>query len=365
MKRFAPALVALALLALPAALAAQEPLELSFRFDGVRMYSFYPTGGDLALLLSGPALDLGLGGETELMFKAGGGYQQFVLPRDPATGEPETAAGFNPYDSPNFQWELAFIQAYLRRADGDGLLKVFLLYRGRYDSYAANFPDAVFADAQGLFGSSLMAGASLDSVAVNAHRAKEGIYAELAGEWGPGFLNAATDFWRVSAQARGFPPLFDLPGGGGNLLNLYAAGFGGLDLAGGESVPLYVNRSFGGRELRGSLGDCVRGYESFSYDSAFKAVANLELRLVGPALYFDALVPVLYGFFDAGYFYGFSDAYWHAEDRGPLASTGGGLAIDLFGFAQIGAVAGVKLVEDQLYAVDEAFFWGLTFFLHF
>ncbi len=347
-----------------AALGAQEAeaaSEWRLGFAGVRMLNgIIPTGADLTLSYEG--LDFGLGGDTVLFFKAGGGYQDKLIMRD-ALGQPFYSE--DKYNSPNFQWEAALLQGLALRDDGDNLVELFGFYRGRFDLYQNDAPIALFEDAEGLFGSSLMAGISFDSVVTNRHRAKNGVYAELAGEWGPGFINARSDFWRISAQARSFLTLVDLPREGGNLFNMYGALFGGIDYADGASVPIYVNQSFGGRDLRDSLGESVRGYERNSYDSSFKAVANAELRLVGPALGLEAIVPVLYAFVDGGYYRGFTEAAGYAEEAGFLASAGGGLAFDLFGFAQLGAFAGAKLIEDELYGRPDAFFWSISIFLHF
>jgi hypothetical protein len=354
---------ALALTAL-AALGAQEAEpESDWRlgFAGVRMLNgMIPTGADLTLSYAG--LDFGLKGDTVLFFKAGGGYQDKMIMRD-ALGRP--VYNEDKYNSPNFQWEAALLQGLAPRDDGDNLVELFGFYRGRFDLYQNDAPIALFEDAEGLFGTSLMAGISYDSVSTNRHRAKSGLYAELAGEWGPAFANAKSDFWRLSAQARSFLTLVDIPREGGNLFNMYGALFGGVDYAGGSSVPIYVNQSFGGRDLRDSLGESVRGYERDSYDASLKAVANAELRFVGPALGLEAIVPLLYAFADGGYYRGFSEAAGYADEAGFLASAGGGLAVDLFGFAQLGAYAGVKLIEDELYARPDAFFWSISIFLHF
>ncbi len=346
-----------------AAIGAQESESSDWRlgFAGVRMLNgIIPTGADFTLSYAG--LDFGLGGDTLLFFKAGGGYQDKLIMRD-ALGQPFYSE--DKYNSPNFQWEAALLQGLALRGDGDNLVELFGFYRGRFDLYQNDAPIALFEDAEGLFGSSFMAGISYDSVVTNRHKAKNGFYAELAGEWGPGFLNARSDFWRLSAQARSFLTLVDLPREGGNLFNMYGALFGGVDYAGGQSVPIYVNQSFGGRNLRDSLGESVRGYERNSYDSALKAVANAELRLVGPALGIEAIVPVLYAFADGGYYRGFTEAASYGDEAGFLASAGGGLAFDLFGFAQLGAFAGLKLIEDELYARPDGFFWSISIFLHF
>lgn len=342
---------------------------ISFGLEGVRfLYSLIPSGADVSLTYTG--LQLSDLGQTKLFLKGGGGYQDSVLRRDPLTGDPtlltdDGGTGLA-YNTPNFQWELAAIQGLARRDDGRNLVEVFGFYRGRYDIYPNDgVSSAVFADMQGLFGTSFMGGISFDSRVMNVHRSKRGVYLETTAEWGPGFLNAKSDFWRVSGQARGFLPVLDLPTDDGNLFNVYLAGFFGVDYAAGDSVPIYVNQSFGGRDLRDSLGDCVRGYGWNAYDSSLKSVANAEVRFVGPRVWRDSIVPYLFGFVDAGYYSGFSGSANESDAHGFLASSGAGVAVDALGFAQISLIGGLRLVDDRLYGPLDSFFWGLKFFLHF
>ncbi len=355
---------------LAAAPAFTQDKDLNLALEGARfLYGYIPSGIDLSLTYTGFALSDA--GDTKLFLKAGGGYQDTVLLRDPVSGDPSllvkdegTGLAFN---KSNFQWELAFIQGFSRRPDGANLLEAFAFYRGRFDLYPNDaVSTAVFSDMLGLFGTSIMGGISYNSRVQDQHRSKSGVYAEAAAEWGPGFLNETSDFWRVSAQTLGFLPVFDIPTEGGNLFNVYLGAFAGVDYSAGDSVPIYVNQTFGGRNLRGSMGDCVRGYGWNAYDASLKTVANAEVRLVGPAIVIDAIVPYLFGFIDAGYYAGFADASASfADESGFLASTGAGIAIDLVGFAQAGIIAGLRLVDDQLYGPAEAFFWGIKFFLHF
>jgi len=364
-KRF----LAIALAALLAAPTFAEDGDLKVALEGARfLYGYIPSGLDLSLTYTG--LELSGAADTKLFLKAGGGYQDTVLLRDPVTGDPTLLAKDGgsglAFNKTNFQWEMAFIQGLSRRDDGKNLAEAFAFYRGRFDLYPNDgVSDAVFSDMQGLLGTSVMGGLSYDSRVQDQHRSKSGVYAEASAEWGPGFLNAKSDFWRVSGQVLGFLPVFDIPTEGGNLFNVYLGAFAGVDYSAGDSVPIYVNQSFGGRNLRGSMGDCVRGYGWNAYDSSLKTVANAEFRLVGPAIVIDAVVPYLFGFVDAGYYAGFADSASQSESAGMLASTGGGIAIDLVGFAQAGITAGVRLVDDQLYGPAEKFFWGIKFFLHF
>ena len=66
--------------------------------------------------------------------------------------------------------------------------------------------------------------------------------------------------------------------------------FVSIDFAGGSSIPIYVQESTGGLYPRTSLDDWVRGFETGSYGTTFKAVNNFDIRLQGPAetVFFDA-----------------------------------------------------------------------------
>jgi hypothetical protein len=141
------------------------------------------------------------------------------------------------------------------------------------------------------------------------------------------------------------------------------AAFASVDYTGGISVPIHVNKSFGGRKVRNSLGECVRSYPNDGYDSSLKIVANAEFRLVGPSLVMESIAPILYVFFDAGYYSGFADSPIPGR-QGQLASTGAGLALSILGFAELGAYAGYRLIED-IYAPAERFSWDIKFALHF
>ncbi len=343
--------------------------DLSLSFEGPRFWSGIPSGADFGLTYTG--VQLSDAATTKLFLKTGGGYQKSLLLRDPNSGNPSLSledggTGFA-FNTTNFQWELAFIQGFMRRHDGDNLLEAFAFYRGRLDFYPnETYSDAIFSDIEGLFGNSVMGGISVDSVVQGRHRFKKGVYAEATAELGPALVNERSDFWQLSAQVRGFLPVFDVPTAGGNLLNLYLAAFAGIDYADGASVPMYVNQSFGGRNLRDSLGECVRGYGKNAYDASFKSVANLEFRFVGPAIVLDEIVPYLFGFFDAGFYKGFADASSsYAGESGYISSAGAGIALDIVGFSQMGVIAGLKLIDDTLYGQQDAFFWGIQIDLKF
>ncbi len=342
-----------------------ESGEIGWGLAGLRVWKgFVPSGADFQIGWYG--LGLVEGANTVLYAKAGGGYENRALVRDETTGEPVLYEDGEFFDSPNFQWDAGLVQGVLGRDDGANLLEIFIYYRGRYDINRNDLPEDVFPDVRTLFGTSFIAGIGYDSTSRNDHAVKSGALAEASLEWGPGALNAGkADFLRANAKGAGFLPLFDLdPDAEKNLFAGYLAAFASVDYALGDSVPIYVNQSFGGRDIRGSLGDCVRGYRWTTYDTELKLVGNLEARFVGPALVRADLLPTFYVFADAGYFSGYADATAAADESGPLASVGAGLAIDFLKVAQVGAFAAWRLVEDD-FDPDARFNWGIKLFLHF
>jgi hypothetical protein len=82
-----------------------------------------------------------------------------------------------------------------------------------------------------------------------------------------------------------------------------------------------------------------------SLDGNFKAVNNLEVRLLGPALFLPAIVPGLVAYFDAGCF---GSAGSPGSDAwGFVASTGAGVFVDVFGFAQLTGYLHYRLVGEN------------------
>ena len=126
---------------------------------------------------------------------------------------------------------------------------------------------------------------------------------------------------------------------------MYAGDFVSVDWVTGDAVPLNVRQSFGGRSPRTGLGGAVRGVDSGSLDGYFKAVNNLEVRLLGPALFLPTIVPGLVVYLDAGLFS--SAGCPRPEAWGFVASTGAGVFVDLFGFAQLTLYVHYRLVGEN------------------
>lgn len=359
---------------------------LSFGFEGPR-FNFslgfpLPAGADVEFRQPIAVTPFG---PLSAVLRIGAGYEDKRLLRDALTGDPIAAESdankdtvyanhANSYNAPNGQWALGLL-ACLVPGEKTNLAEAFLAWRGRYDLYLNDLSTSVFPDAQGLFGNAVFAGLAWNGVTTDDRRVMSGISAEASAEWSPaGISSVAVDYLRLDAQAQGYLPLFSHGNEGLNLFSAYLAGFGSVDWATGDSIPIHVMQSFGGRDVRSGLGGgSVRGYPSKAWDASLKAVANLELRLLGPALFgLPWFMPMAYGFFDAGGYAGMAGATTasYAEASGLIMSAGGGFALNVLDFAYIGFKAGVLVPgEDTLFAVYvpelEKGFFSIEFMLHF
>lgn len=381
-------LLVLAALALGGGLLSAQGLD--FSFNGIRYNTAFPgifeslpvpTGADIEFRLPVAGFS---SGPLAVDFRVAGGYEAWRILRDPDSGDPVVAPdeldGKYRYYAPNVQWDLGLVQGILPKDKGN-LLEAFFLYRGRYDDYETSLSNTAFSDMRGIFGTSAIIGLGYDAVTKDSRRVKDGISSEVSAEWGPEALNAnslaSTDFYRLDFKVWGFKPLISYGQAsdeGLNLLSVYLAGYASCDYAGGsdggDNIPIYVLQSFGGRELRGSLGSCVRGYPSASYDAALKTVANGEIRVLGPALFNQAwCIPMVYAFCDAGYYSGLPGSTTKADKSGVIMSSGGGFAIDVIDFAYLGFKAGYLFPgQDSLfntYTDGTRTFFSIEFLLHF
>jgi hypothetical protein len=370
------------LLVLALCLAGLSAQGLEFGVNGIALNSAIvsglpiPTGADIQF-----GLPVARFGDLPLtaVLRLRGGYEDLRILRDPASGapvsEPSSFDGDYRFHAPNFQWALGATQGIVRQ-EGRNLVEAFAFYRGRYDVYNTGLAAIAFNDMKGLFGTSFLLGAAYDSTVRDSRRVRSGLFAELSAEYGPAAINTSpsTDFFRTTLIVKGFKPLLSQGQAADPRLNsfsIYLAGFASVDWADGSNVPIWVNQSFGGRDIRNSLGDCVRGYPTASYDASLKAVANGEIRILGPALLKQAwLVPMFYAFADTGYYSGFAgDSTATSGASGSISSAGAGLNFDIFDFAYVGAYCGFKFPQGSAlystYTSTDAFFWNIQFLLHF
>jgi len=379
--------LALVCLVFLSAVSAEEGSDWKFAVEGLRVlwFGITPTGGDVSLTYSGIELVEDL--NTYLYMKIGGGYEERVFYHTAdgsVLNDTSSITDSHLYKRrmTNFQWEIAGYQGltWNERTD-DNLLESFLYYRGRYDDYNYSAPayesitpylfeeTSPFRDKEGLFGNSVMIGLCWKDLTEDSHQILQGIYGEVSAEYSPYWLGNTifgnTDYWRLNAQVKGFLPLFDLdPASDMNKLSIYLGDYISVDFAGGSSIPIYVMQSFGGKKLRKGLGGSLRGFDKYAWDTRFKAVNNLELRMNGPALGHPALIPTLFTYFDAGCFHGYQTApetFNNSSDF--LCSAGIGIAINAFNIEHVRMSFDFPLYGER--HDGETWFLDLDFALHF
>jgi len=349
---------------------------LQYSLNGVRFnYALLsgipvPTGIDAGIRI--PTKRDGLFFDVRLA----GGFEDRHILRDTKTGDVITTPTFDGvqwFNWPNIEMDGGItIRKTAGGSNGTTWLELFLMGRARYENNSSTLATELFTDSRGLLAFSFLGGLAGNMVSESADMAKKGGAGELAFEYAPQGLDfiGNTDFVRGTLKLTGYVPVYSSAPGRSDGVALYAAGFLAADYASGRRIPLYVLTSFGGRQLRSGLGDSVRGYMSWGYEASTKAVASLEMRLVGPALFnVTKLRPMAYVFGDAGYY---GDLYkcTVSEKQGFLFSSGAGVALDVLDYVYVGARVGYKFpFADALYSLyypsGDRFFWDFCFTLHF
>jgi hypothetical protein len=291
-------------------------------------------------------LPLAPGVDTTIWAYGGGGYEGVSFYREPA-GELVLSGALGSRD-PAFTriealWKAGIAQglAWNSRIEAN-LIDAFAFYRGRYDvnqagagSLLAATSISVLPDRDGSFLSSVLAGLAVNDLRFETkHKVYDGISAEISAEWGPG----AAGWLRFNGTFRWFVPLYDVaPDRPVNLFSVYLAGFLAADyaLGLGGPVPMCVRRSLGGRDMIKGLGGALRGVDSTSADTNFKAVNNLEIRMNLPALFLPDLVPGIVVFWDAGYFDQVGEPSVATPASGFVTSAGAGISLNLLDIATL------------------------------
>jgi hypothetical protein len=354
------------MLALTAAASAQMAMPtgvLTFTNFNVRAYwwGIVPSGGDFSTLYNGfkifPELDtiiendFGAGYETDNFYRKPGGYLYFG---PSGTGSPV------PYDRFELLESLGIRQGILwDKSRNRNLLEAFLFYRLHYDwnnqssgSSPLLFQPSGPPDADQILSNSVIAGFSISTLVKDkVHKTKNGLYGEISAEWGPSLLFNSigqADFFRLNATFKGFGTLLTSPQRGDfNFFSVYVGDFVSVDYAGGSSIPVYVQESTGGLWPRTTTDDWVRGFETGSYGTTFKAVNNFDIRFLGPAAIWPSIVPGAYIFTDAGYYNGF---YGDPANTAPgvLASVGAGGFLDVFDLTNLTGYLAIPVVGKRI-----------------
>lgn len=299
--------------------------------------------------------------DTLVTARIGASYDTFGYFRTPADGPYERDLPGYDAESPFFSratacFTLGIDQGLLWNARAmHNLLQVFLAAGLRYERNLKDggrrqiLFDSRLPGRDESLQSSVTVGLELDNLgADHPHRLLSGMKAEASVEWGPAFLGnqavGRSDFVRLNATASFFLPLFDVaPGAPANVLSAYLGAFAAVDCALGESIPLSVRQTFGGRSPRKGLGYAVRGLEDCRFDTPLKVVANLEMRAHLPALGLLDLIPGILVFFDGGYY-----DYLDFPEAGLVFSTGTGLYLSLFDMLSITVYTRLLLNERRV-----------------
>lgn len=323
---------------------AQEP---DLKLEGLRFYSWFPSGAEISLSLSDLGPWDGFQADAELLL--GAGFEEETIPRNMLNGDPVPPEKFNVFTKGSINWALGILPSLRKRDDGKSLLGLFLYHRGLYAVYQNDLPDTVFKDANGIFESSFLAGIYLDFLRESGRVKKQGFNFELSSEFAPGFLNPKSDYWRFSFQGEAWLPVFALEKDGLELLDISLGAFLASDYSLGSAIPIHVNNSFGGRRLGPSLGSSVRGYIPGSFDTGFKTKLNTELRFTGPSVFFPDFNPFFILFADTGYLDGYHAGKSIIPASGTMASLGISLGVDAFSVLQLQFVTGIRLMDDLVY----------------
>ena len=342
----------------------------TFTSFAIRTYwwGIVPTGGDFATLLNGVRIVPGL--NTILENDMGAGYETDNYYRN-ADGSPYF--GPSGSGSPVLYDRLEILEGFGIRqgilwdsSRNRNLLEGFLFYRLHYDrNYATGIPQLVFLsgrpDSNQILSNSLQAGFSASTLDRDElHKTWDGLYGEASVQWGPSFFFNSignADFYRLNLTLKGFRTLYAAPEKGDmNLFSVYAGDFISVDYAGGSPIPFYINESTGGLDPRTTTSDWVRGFETGSYDTMFKAVNNFDIRAQGPAVIWPSMVPGVYAFTDAGYYSGFNGDPT-GTPGGFLASVGVGGYLDFLDLANVTGYLAFPLVGRR---IDDAP-WTISF----
>jgi len=340
MKRtFAPILLA-SFCALP--LAAQDTSSpatdnpVRFSFEGIR-HAWYvvPTGADIAFEAAPWKLDLGAG------------LDQWHFGRDAVTGDLRSDS--DPYTKPLLpNGQIALLRTWHPEWADAWLGPQAVGYRA-LGTAASAFPDWT-----GNVYWALEGGLKRDRRAFNEHGLVSGYIAQASASWSPSVLSLKdTDFYQLAFRSSWYIPLWDLPGDS-QLFSGVLALRADAQYTGGSQVPLV--------KLDAAE---VRGYNN-TYDAKALTAGSIELRMRLPSWYKSHdVVPVGFGFFDAGTYSGFADTTSNANKSGVLAGVGIGGGLELFGKATPTLTLAWPLVGVSGLSFMQTLWWDLGFQLAF
>ena len=175
----------------------------------------------------------------------------------------------------------------------------------------------------------------------------DGFWGRLDVKYGPkainSFSNGFADYITFTLNGVGAKTLLNVTDQSGkSLVSLILIDRMNASWTGGESVPSFIEGPV-------SLGRKVRGFNTYTYNTEFTAVNNLDLRITGPGLGLEKLAPRINLFVDCGYGWGRVLNTDRLESNF-LASVGVQVEMSFFDFIDLGYQINYLLVDIDKYA---------------
>ncbi|MCI7606375.1 MAG: hypothetical protein MSS69_06410 [Spirochaetales bacterium] len=210
-------------------------------------------------------------------------------------------------------------------------------------------------------GTEIQANLKLDLVKDTLHT-NDGFWARIDMKYGPKAINTFADgfadYISFNVNGVGAKTLYNLTNQNGeSLVSFILIDRMNASWTGGESVPSFIQGPV-------SLGRKVRGFNTYTYNTEFTAVNNLDLRITGPGLGLEKLAPRINLFVDCGYGWG-RVLNTDRVEKNFLASVGVQVEMSFFDFIDLGYEINYLLVDKEKYTQPGKITTNFTFFLDF
>ena len=210
-------------------------------------------------------------------------------------------------------------------------------------------------------GTEIQANLKLDLMKDTLHT-NDGFWARIDMKYGPKAINTFADgfadYITFTVNGVGAKTLYNLTNQNGeSLVSFILIDRMNASWTGGESVPSFIQGPV-------SLGRKVRGFNTYTYNTEFTAVNNLDLRITGPGLGLEKLAPRINLFVDCGYGWG-RVLNTDRVEKNFLASVGVQVEMSFFDFIDLGYEVNYLLVDKEKYTQPGKITTNFTFFLDF
>ncbi|MGN1163640.1 MAG: hypothetical protein ACI4S4_02410 [Candidatus Ornithospirochaeta sp.] len=333
------------------------------------------------------------GNTTDMQVLIGEGYLQRLLWQDKDSGENRYEDTVSPWDKTSAlkynAWSndltLRFRQGFLESpVEGKDLFMLTLAANTKYeryygassfgpfsikgtldsvmggDKYSGNIYPELQGDGTSFLGMELQVTLKMDAMKDTLHT-NDGIWARIDLKYGPEILNSFSegkaDYITTTLNVVGAKTLWNMEEDGRSIFSLILIDRANASWTGGDAVPSFVQGPV-------SLGRKVRGFNTYTYNTEFTAVNNLDLRITGPGLGLEKLAPRINLFVDCGYGWGNVLNTVRSESNF-LASTGVQIEFSFFDFIDLGYQINYLLVDKEKYTQPGKITTNFTFFLDF